>query len=115
MRLIMVFLITMLAASSAYAFDDKVRIELATCRPDGIYNSWKERINPKEFWIDQTVSFEMELEKLRYWSVAEKCSDISEHAEKIACVSYFQNLRASIARCYQTALRMCRANGACRD
>jgi len=115
MRRILVFLITILAVSSAYAYDGILRIELATCSPDGIYNSWKERLNPKEFWINQTIVLEMELEKLRYKSVAESCSEIREQTEKIACVSYFQNLRASAARCYQTALRMCRANGACRN
>ena len=112
----MFFVSTSNAESSASSYDGEVRIELATCRPNGIYNSWKEKISPKSFWLNQVVGLEREYEDFRArGSPAERCSGESDQKEKIRCVLYFQNLGASMGRCLQAALRMCRANGSCLD
>jgi hypothetical protein len=97
-------------SSSVFAAD--IGIDLKTCMPDGAINTVKEKFDPKKFWIAQNVILEIHLE--RRWEFEEamsRCGEISSNSERIKCISYQQNLQASIIRCYQTTKRMCRANG----
>lgn len=96
--------------NSTFASD--LGIDLATCMPKGIYNSSKEKISPKKFWIEQNVALEMGLQ--RQWEFDDAisiCAGISDQVDRVRCMSYTQNLKASMIRCYQTTIRMCRSNG----
>lgn len=100
--------------AGAFAYDTELRIELDTCRPSGIVGIAKEKINPREFWVSQTVVLEMALE--RSWEFTDSINDCqheSTDAKKIQCRLYFKNRLDSIRKCYRTAKAMCRQNGAC--
>lgn len=105
------FIVISIATTNASAFDSTVRIELVTCTPDGIMNAWKERYDPKRFWINQNVIFEMAVERYQGSSAAADCAHVDAGVDRRSCVSHWENRRASIIKCFQTTGRMCRAHG----
>jgi hypothetical protein len=114
MKLLKVSVLTLLiASSSAFARDYVLRLNMATCEPDGMINSWRERSSPRDFWIAQTVVLEKELEWMNSSSVAEECSPSDNISEKRRCMEYKTNIRASAVRCLSVSRRRCREQGAC--
>lgn len=114
MKFLKVSVLTLLmASSSAFARDYVLRLDMSTCEPDGMVNSWRERSNPRDFWISQTVVLERELEWMNSSSVADACSQSDAISEKRRCMEYKTNIRASAARCLSVSRRRCREQGAC--
>jgi hypothetical protein len=96
----------------AVASDFKLRIDLATCEPDGVINVWKERLNPKDFWINQSVVFKTDLSEMTdengYYDV---CRSISSNSERVRCFDYKKSLVDSARRCLPLIIRRCRQHG----
>lgn len=114
MKFLKVSVLTLLVASSAaFPRDYVLRLNMSTCEPDGMINSWRERFNPRDFWISQTVVLETELERMSSSSVADDCSQSDNVSEKRRCMEYKTNIRASAARCLSVSRRRCREQGAC--
>ncbi len=114
MKLIKIAVVILLMAStSVFARDYVLRLNMATCEPDGMINSWRERSNPRDFWIAQTVVLERELEWMNSSSVAEECSPSDNMSEKRRCMEYMSNIRASAVRCLSVSRRRYREQGAC--
>lgn len=91
----------------------------SSCAPKGISNVLKEKLNPKSFWVDQSIIAE---DMLRYWLTgdgAENTMTISDctmrhHDDPIArqeCVTYVRGEIEFWRRCGQHAKRMCRLHG----
>ena len=109
-----VSVLTLLMASSvAFASDYVLRLNMTTCEPDGMINSWRERSNPRDFWISQTVVLDIGLARMNIISVADECSPSNNLSEKRRCMEYKSNIRASTARCLSVSNRRCREQGAC--
>lgn len=111
-------LVTAIAIAAAWYFDarngwlgdQELRIELDTCRPDSVLNSWRARINPKGFWISQNVILESSAERSWWFQDGiSNCGEISDQPEKVACINYFRNRFDSIKKCYRTTGQLCRA------
>lgn len=114
MKLLKISVLTLLMASSvAFASDYVLRLNMATCEPDGMINVWRERYNPRDFWVSQTVVLSSELEWMNSSSVANECSPSNSISEKRRCMEYKTNIRASAARCLSVSRRRCREQGAC--
>ena len=47
-----------MVSTYAHSFNDTLRIKLVTCTSDGFYNSLKEKVDSKKFWITQNVIFQ---------------------------------------------------------
>lgn len=98
---------------AAIARDYVLRLNMATCEPDGIVSSWKERSNPRDFWISQKVVLDIELERMRYRSIEQECSDAGTQSDRIRCMEYKRTIRQSAQRCLNVSRRRCQENGAC--
>lgn len=109
MRKILCFLAAFLSFTSL-AGDYEIRLDMSTCEPDGMVNSLRERSDRKTFWISQSVSLEMSLSRMGDGFLSD-CMRILDQSEKLRCVEYKRNLRASVARCYSVANRRCREYG----
>lgn len=102
----------LITSVNSFASDGDLRISLANCMPDGILNSYRERWNPKEFWIDQNVILEIQLDRRwEYEESIDRCRNIKDSVDKQRCFSYVQSHWQSLAKCQSVTRRMCRANG----
>jgi hypothetical protein len=109
---ILIFLPLVFFSQIGAAGDYKLRIDLATCEPDGVINVWKERLNPKDFWINQSVVFKTDLSEMTdengYYDV---CRSISNNSERVRCFDYKKSLVDSARRCLPLIIRRCRQHG----
>lgn len=90
-----------------------VRLELVGCQPDGILNAWRARWDPKEFWIEQAVVFQNEIERWNLSGDIQGCQSESSQTERVNCVLYMQNRYNAAKQCLAHANALCRAHGGC--
>ena len=86
-------------------------IELNTCTPDGMVNSFKEKWDAKSFWIKQNVALQNELSSKWKYDGAECFQGERDQIEKTECILHYKNLLDSIAKCYRTSTILCRKHG----
>jgi hypothetical protein len=113
MKKILFALMVLSFSHAAMALDYELRLNMSTCEPDGIVSSWKERSNPRDFWVSQKVVLDNELERMRHRSVEQECSDVGTQSDRIRCMEYKKTIRQSAQRCLNVSRRRCRENGAC--
>ncbi len=97
---------------AGHATSAEVRVDIATCMPNGMMNSWREKYDAKGFWIEQHTAIEMVFQ--RRWEFDEALSDcmkIDDGIEKQKCLHYRRNRMSALSKCLQTAKRLCRAHG----
>lgn len=108
--------------SSFMCFAANSAMQASSCAPKGILNVVKEKLNPKSFWVDQSINAE---NMLRFWLTGEgarfdeSTMIISDCAllhqdDPIArqeCVTYVRGEIEFWRRCGQHAKRMCRLYG----
>ena len=98
---------------AAMARGYELRLNMSTCEPDGIVSTWKERSDPRDFWVSQAVVLEIELEEMNLNSVEQECSGERTQSDRIRCMEYKRTIRQSAQRCLNVSRRRCRENGAC--
>lgn len=91
----------------------ELRINLMNCMPDGVINSWREKWNPREFWVSQHVVLETDLERdWKYQESLDRCREQKNPIEKQKCFTYYESYHQAAIRCKEVARKLCRANGA---
>jgi hypothetical protein len=104
----------MLTAQDSLASDyETARLELVGCQPDGIINAWRERWDPKEFWIEQAVVFKITIERWNLAGNIQGCQSESSQAERANCVLYMQNRYNAVRKCLAHGNTLCRMYGGC--
>jgi hypothetical protein len=95
-------------------------MKASSCAPNGIANSLKEKMNPKEFWAKQSTIAE---NALAYWIYGRgageegappkisDCASKTDPIERQECVTYIRSEIEFWRRCGQHANRMCRLHG----
>ena len=113
-RILLGTMLLLLMTQDGLASDyETARLELVGCQPDGIFNAWRARWDPKEFWIEQAVVFKMTIEQ---WDLAgniQGCQTESSQAERANCVLYMQNRYNTVRKCLAHANTLCRMYGGC--
>lgn len=94
----------------------------SSCAPNGISNVVKEKLSPKKFWVEQSISSE---DALLYWLTGKgagfdetpmtinNCA-LEHKNDPIArqeCITYVRGEIEFWRRCGQHAKRMCRLHG----
>ena len=93
----------------------ELRLNLTTCMPDGLINGYRERINPKEFWISQHVVLDVQLNS-RGWEYEHQisiCKSQENLIQRQKCEIYYQLHWQSLRKCLAVTKKMCNLNGAC--
>jgi len=104
--------LTLIFPGVAMTKDYEPRIELVGCQPDGIINSWRARLDPKDFWIKQHVVFEIAMEeKWRFEDAISDCGSLEDKKERTECVLYHRNRFAAIVKCERHTRMLCRQYG----
>lgn len=107
-------LLLLLTTQDGLASDfETVRLELVDCQPDGIMNAWRERLYPKDFWIEQAVVFQKSIEKWDLDGRIQECQSESAQAERDNCVLNRQNQYVTARKCLAHANQLCRKYGGC--
>ena len=117
-KLLFTLLFLTLGAAWGEPEDYTLKIELATCTPDGMIIAWKERHDPRKFWFSQNVLFKIEVENdsdgLQLKSKLDSCETRHNLQKKFECINFYTSQRDAIIRCYLATKNMCIAYGGLR-
>jgi hypothetical protein len=107
------WLLALLSQSSAQAKDFQLRIELVRCEPDGLLSALREKYAPKDFWVEQHVVLEMQIERRwEYVAALDQCRSIPEEVGRTKCLLHVRNGQEALKKCERHARLLCRKHGA---
>lgn len=66
------------------------RIINNACKPRGLLNSYRAKIYPKEFWLEQSVLYNDKDIIKYYYDDIEVCADIKNNVKKYSCLKHFE-------------------------
>lgn len=113
-NIVLMLIILTMHCSSAVAQNRDLRISLSDCLPDGVIGKVKVRLDPKEFWIEQHVLLDMQLNRTwEYQEALDNCNDRKGSTKRQECLSFYKSHWDSLRRCLGVTRQMCRLHGAC--
>ena len=90
----------------------ELKINLLDCMPNGVINSWQEKINPRNFWVTQNVVIESDLSRSWIYDTPQDiCSSENNPIEKQKCIFYYESYRRAGIRCKEFTKKMCNLHG----
>lgn len=104
-------LLLLVASQPSFAGKFDLKIKLDDCQPDGIVNSVKEKIDHKDFWINQNVTFESAIEHFYYSDQVRYCNEIPVIESRRICLIDIRSRYKAILNCHEKTKVMCRIYG----